>query len=118
MQPIAAQVDERVAPFHLPQPLKPLASPLMRFEEVSIGYAADTPVLQGLNLRIDQDDRIALLGQNGNGKSTFAKLHRRQAGAAVGQRVRRQARRRRLFRPAPARRAQSAGDAVRPHAAS
>ena len=74
MQPIAAQVDERVKPFHLPQPLKQLASPLMRFEEVAIGYAADAPVLQGLNLRIDQDDRIALLGQNGNGKSTFAKL--------------------------------------------
>jgi ATP-binding cassette subfamily F protein 3 len=74
MQPIAAQLDERVKPFHLPNPAKALASPLMRFEEVAIGYAADTPVLTGLNLRIDQDDRIALLGQNGNGKSTFAKL--------------------------------------------
>jgi ATP-binding cassette subfamily F protein 3 len=74
MQPIAAQVDERVKPFHLPQPLKQLPSPLMRFEDVAIGYAADAPVLQGLSLRIDQDDRIALLGANGNGKSTFAKL--------------------------------------------
>ena len=74
MQPIAAQMESRVAPFHLPQPLKPLASPLLRLEDVAAGYAADRPVLQGLNLRIDQDDRIALLGQNGNGKSTFAKL--------------------------------------------
>ncbi len=74
MQPIAAQMDERVTPFHLPQPVKPLASPLLRLEEVAIGYAPDRPVLQNLNLRIDQDDRIALLGQNGNGKSTFAKL--------------------------------------------
>ena len=74
MQPIAAQVDERVAPFHLPQPVKPLASPLLRLEEVAVGYAQGQPVLQDLNLRIDQDDRIALLGQNGNGKSTFAKL--------------------------------------------
>ncbi|HEX9881942.1 MAG TPA: ABC-F family ATP-binding cassette domain-containing protein [Hyphomicrobium sp.] len=74
MQPIAAQVDERVVPFHLPQPVKPLASPLLRLEEVAIGYTPERPVLQGLNLRIDQDDRIALLGQNGNGKSTFAKL--------------------------------------------
>jgi ATP-binding cassette subfamily F protein 3 len=41
---------------------------------VVVGYAADAPVLKDLNLRIDQDDRIALLGQNGNGKSTFAKL--------------------------------------------
>ncbi len=46
----------------------------MRFEDVAIGYAPEAPVLKGLNLRIDQDDRIALLGQNGNGKSTFAKL--------------------------------------------
>jgi len=74
MQPIAAQMESRVAPFHLPNPSKALASPLMRFEEVAIGYAPDQPVLAGLNLRIDQDDRIALLGQNGNGKSTFAKL--------------------------------------------
>jgi len=74
MQPIAAQLDERVQPFHLPNPAKALASPLLRFEDVSVGYAADTPVLTGINLRIDQDDRIALLGQNGNGKSTFAKL--------------------------------------------
>ena len=74
MQPIAAQMESRVAPFQLPQPVKTLASPLMRLEEVAIGYASDRPVLTGLNLRIDQDDRIALLGQNGNGKSTFAKL--------------------------------------------
>jgi len=74
MQPIAAQVEDRVTPFHLPQPAKPLASPLLRLEEVAVGYAPGHPVLQGLNLRIDQDDRIALLGQNGNGKSTFAKL--------------------------------------------
>jgi len=74
MQPIAAQLDERVKPFYLPNPAKALASPLMRLEEVAIGYAPDRPVLTGVNLRIDQDDRIALLGQNGNGKSTFAKL--------------------------------------------
>ena len=84
MQPIAAQMDERVAPFHLPQPAKPLASPLLRLEEVAVGYAPDRPVLQGLNLRIDQDDRIALLGQNGNGKSTFAKLIAGKLGTIAG----------------------------------
>jgi ATP-binding cassette subfamily F protein 3 len=51
-----------------------LASPLLRLEDASVGYAAGQPVLSRLDLRIDQDDRIALLGQNGNGKSTFAKL--------------------------------------------
>ncbi len=84
MQPIAAQLDERVAPFHLPQPVKPLASPLLRLEEVAVGYTPGHPVLQSLNLRIDQDDRIALLGQNGNGKSTFAKLIAGKLGPLSG----------------------------------
>ncbi len=46
----------------------------MRIEKASAGYDPDKPVLSGLDLRIDNDDRIALLGQNGNGKSTLAKL--------------------------------------------
>ncbi|NOT71826.1 MAG: ABC-F family ATP-binding cassette domain-containing protein [Hyphomicrobium sp.] len=74
MQPIAAQVDDRVIPFLFPQPQKMIASPLLRLEGASAGYEANKPILRGLDLRIDQDDRIALLGQNGNGKSTFAKL--------------------------------------------
>jgi ATP-binding cassette subfamily F protein 3 len=74
MQPIAAQVEDRVVPFALPQPAKMLASPLLVLEGAAAGYAPGAPVLSRLDLRIDQDDRIALLGQNGNGKSTFAKL--------------------------------------------
>jgi ATP-binding cassette subfamily F protein 3 len=74
MQPIAAQAEERVAPFHFPSPQKMLASPILRLEDAAVGYLPDRPVLKNLTLRIDQDDRIALLGQNGNGKSTFAKL--------------------------------------------
>ncbi len=74
MQPIAEQVDEHVAPFLLPSPDKLVASPILRLENAAVGYAPGQPILTNLNLRIDQDDRIALLGQNGNGKSTFAKL--------------------------------------------
>ena len=74
MQPIASQVEDRVMPFRLPSPEKPLASPLLRIEKASAGYDPERPILTGLDLRIDQDDRIALLGANGNGKSTFAKL--------------------------------------------
>lgn len=74
MQPIAAAVDEGVAPFIFPNPQKKIASPLLRLEAASVGYETDHPVLSDLNLRIDRDDRIALLGANGNGKSTFAKL--------------------------------------------
>ncbi len=74
MQPIAEQVDERVVPFRFTSPAKQIASPLLRLEGASSGYAAEAPVLARLDLRIDNDDRIALLGQNGNGKSTLAKL--------------------------------------------
>ena len=74
MQPIAAQFDDRVIPFLCQRLQKMIASPLLRLEGASAGYEADKPILKGLDLRIDQDDRIALLGQNGNGKSTFAKL--------------------------------------------
>ena len=74
MKPIAAQVDDRVVPFHFPDPQKIIASPLLRIENASAGYEAERPILSGIDLRIDNDDRIALLGQNGNGKSTLAKL--------------------------------------------
>ncbi|MBY0561151.1 ABC-F family ATP-binding cassette domain-containing protein [Hyphomicrobium sp.] len=74
MQPIAAQVDDRVVPFHFPDPQKIIASPILRIEKASAGYEAERPILSGIDLRIDNDDRIALLGQNGNGKSTLAKL--------------------------------------------
>ncbi len=74
MQPIAAQMEDRVVPFLLPNPEKMLASPLLRMENATAGYEPGRPILSGLNLRLDQDDRVALLGQNGNGKSTFAKL--------------------------------------------
>ncbi len=74
MQPIAASVDEAVHPITFPQPVKELASPLIQLERAAVGYQPDHNILERLDLRIDNDDRIALLGQNGNGKSTFAKL--------------------------------------------
>lgn len=51
-----------------------LASPIFKIENGAVGYETDQPVLTKLNLQIDKDDRIALLGANGNGKSTLAKL--------------------------------------------
>ena len=79
LEPIAAVVEERVAPFIIPSPARPLAPPLMRLESASVGYGGD-PVLRDLNLRLDVDDRIGLLGVNGAGKSTFAKM----AAGALG----------------------------------
>src|SRR5947207_1070649 len=51
-----------------------LSPPLISLDRVSAGYAPDEPVLSQLDLRLDPDDRIALLGANGNGKTTFARL--------------------------------------------
>jgi ATP-binding cassette subfamily F protein 3 len=73
LEPIAEVVEQRVAPFSLPSPARPLAPPLLQLENAAVGYGG-TPVLRRLNLRFDVDDRIGLLGVNGAGKSTFAKL--------------------------------------------
>jgi ATP-binding cassette, subfamily F, member 3 len=74
MQPIAAEVDQQVLPFRFPSPDRPLGNPLIRIEGASVGYDAEKPVLRHVNLRLDCDDRVGLLGANGNGKSTLAKL--------------------------------------------
>ena len=73
LEPIAEMVEERVAPFTLPSPARPLAPPLIQLEGAAVGYSG-APVLRNLNLRLDVDDRIGLLGVNGAGKSTFAKM--------------------------------------------
>ncbi len=74
LEPIADIVDNRVVPFRFPNPEKLLSPPLINLDKVSVGYEPGKPILRNLTLRIDPDDRIALLGANGNGKSTFAKL--------------------------------------------
>ena len=74
MKPISAVVHESVRPFTFPDPVKEAASPIITMQAASVGYTPSKPVLNDLTLRIDADDRIALLGANGNGKSTFAKL--------------------------------------------
>ncbi len=74
LKPIAALIDERHVGFTFPNPEKPLGNPIVRLEDASVGYADAAPVLRDMTLRIDKDDRIGLLGANGNGKSTFAKL--------------------------------------------
>lgn len=73
LEPIATMVDEHTVPFNIPNP-KMMKSPLVRMEKVAVGYEEGKPILKNIDLRLDMDDRIALLGANGNGKSTFAKL--------------------------------------------
>ena len=88
LQPIAEITQEHAIPFRFPEPERPLSPPIIRMEGVSVGYAPGQPVLSHLDLRIDDDDRIALLGQNGNGKSTFAKLLAASLAPETGEIVR------------------------------
>jgi ATP-binding cassette subfamily F protein 3 len=73
MDIVDAVMAERVTAFVFPTP-EELPSPLITLNRVDAGYEPGKPVLKGLDLRIDMDDRIALLGANGNGKSTLVKL--------------------------------------------
>jgi ATP-binding cassette subfamily F protein 3 len=73
LEPIAALTTEEVRPITFPAPDKLLSPPIIATEAASVGYDGRA-VLSRLNLRIDDDDRIALIGANGNGKSTLVKL--------------------------------------------
>jgi ATP-binding cassette subfamily F protein 3 len=73
MEPIAAIVDETVQPFKWPPVARRLSPPIVTMEKVSAGYDGRA-VLARIDLTLADDDRIGLLGPNGNGKSTFAKL--------------------------------------------
>jgi ATP-binding cassette, subfamily F, member 3 len=73
MKPIAVAAEERGVEFDFPEPQE-LPPPLMTLDHVAVGYEPGKPILRKMDLRLDPDDRIALLGANGNGKSTFVKL--------------------------------------------
>ena len=87
MQPIAETVEERIIPFVFPSPKRAMASPLVRFDGAAAGYVEGKPVLTRLDLRLDHDDRVGLLGSNGNGKSTFAKLIGGRLDTMAGERI-------------------------------
>lgn len=74
MGTVAAVIEDHVQPITFPEPEKQPASPIIAISGGAVGYEPGKSILKGINLRIDADDRIALLGSNGNGKSTFAKL--------------------------------------------
>jgi ATP-binding cassette, subfamily F, member 3 len=73
LEPVTLAESEPPIRFEFPEPGK-LAPPLLTLDDAAVGYVADKPVLRRLDLRLDPDDRIALLGANGNGKSTLARL--------------------------------------------
>ncbi len=73
MDMVDALISERATAFTFPQP-EELGSPMITIDKVDVGYVKNQPVLKGVNMSIAFDDRIALLGANGNGKSTLVKL--------------------------------------------
>ncbi len=73
MEPIASVVEGKTPSFSFPD-CASLAPPVIALDDASVGYEDNRPVIEHLDLRIDSDDRIALLGVNGNGKSTLVKL--------------------------------------------
>ena len=84
MQPIAALAEDPSLSFAFPSPAQ-LRPPLITLEMAAVGYGEAAPVLRKLNLRIDPDDRLALLGRNGNGKTTLARLLAAQLAPAEGE---------------------------------
>ncbi len=86
MEPIASVIEEKTISFEFPHP--PLLSPpLIALDRVSVGYEPGKPILRDVDLRIDMDDRIALIGANGNGKSTMIKLLAGQLKPEIGKLV-------------------------------
>jgi ATP-binding cassette subfamily F protein 3 len=83
MQPIAAAMEDPSLAFAFPDP-SALRPPLITLDLAAVGYS-ETPILSRLNLRIDPDDRIALLGKNGNGKTTLARLLAAQLAPMAGE---------------------------------
>ncbi len=84
MQPIAALAEDPSLSFDFPDPAV-LKSPMITLEQAAVGYGSAPPILKRLNFRIEADDRIALLGRNGNGKTTLARLLASQLEAAEGE---------------------------------
>lgn len=73
MQEITIPLEERTTPFTFPAPGDKLAPPMLELERANLGYGEDAQILSGVNLRLDPDDRIAIVGANGQGKTTLVK---------------------------------------------
>jgi ATP-binding cassette subfamily F protein 3 len=86
MQDIAVPLEERTLPFHFEDPAE-LASPLVVLDECDLGYVEGKPVLKKVSLRLDHDDRIVVIGPNGQGKTTLVKSIAARLDLLSGKRV-------------------------------
>lgn len=73
MQDIAIPIAERTTPFSFPAPKGKLAPPMLELENADLGYGADAKILSHVTLRLDPEDRVAIVGANGQGKTTLVK---------------------------------------------
>jgi ATP-binding cassette, subfamily F, member 3 len=72
MQDISIPLEDRATPFHFDEPSE-LASPLIVLDDADLGYVPGKPVLKSVSFRLDHDDRIVIIGPNGQGKTTLVK---------------------------------------------
>jgi ATP-binding cassette subfamily F protein 3 len=86
MQDIAIPISERAVPFHFPEPKGKLAPPMLELENANLGYGEGAQILSGVNLRLDPDDRVAIVGANGQGKTTLVKSIAQRLPLMEGQR--------------------------------
>ncbi len=88
MQNVTIPIEERCAPINFPGPKDQLSPPLLELRDADLGYGEDAKILSDVSLRMDPDDRIAIVGTNGQGKTTLvksiAKLLPLMAGEVVG----------------------------------
>ncbi len=84
MDLVDAVIAERAVKFSFPSPEK-IPSPMLTIQKADVGYVEGKPILRGVHESIDNDDRIALLGANGNGKSTMMKLIAGKLGIMGGE---------------------------------
>lgn len=86
MQDIAVPLEDRTTPFHFEDPAE-LASPLVVLDGCDLGYVEGKPVLRNVSLRLDHDDRIVIVGPNGQGKTTLVKSIAARLALLAGKRV-------------------------------
>lgn len=87
MQEITVPLDERTVPFSFPTSTDKLAAPLLQLRGASVGYGEDAVILSGIDLRLDPEDRIAIVGANGQGKTTLVKSIAERLPLMAGERT-------------------------------
>ncbi|KCZ94294.1 ABC-F family ATP-binding cassette domain-containing protein [Hyphomonas johnsonii] len=87
MQDISIPMAERTVPFHFPEPGDKMAPPLLELRGAELGYGEDASILRNVTLRLDPDDRIAIVGTNGQGKTTLVKSIAERLPLMAGDRV-------------------------------